>query len=81
MKELGPDTDAEHQKIADLVASNKFSKVIFVGENFSNVKTEYPHYKNFEELRQYLSENPITDSYVLLKGSRGMQLENCIELL
>lgn len=81
MKELGPDTDMEHQKIADLVATNGFDKAFFVGENFSHVSTQFPLYKTFDELKQYLSQHPIEGSYVLLKGSRGMQLEKCIELL
>lgn len=81
MKELGPDSDSEHQKIADAVASNTFEKVIFVGENFSHVNTTHPRYKNIFELKDYLVKNPIKDSYVLLKGSRGMHLEDCIELL
>lgn len=81
MKELGPDTDEEHQRIADLVASNGFSKAFFVGENFSHVTTQFPLYRNFEELKEHLSQCPIEDSYVLLKGSRSMHLENCIDLL
>lgn len=81
MKELGPDTDEEHQKVADMVAANGFSKAYFIGENFSHVATKYPLYKNFEELREHLAKHPIEGSYVLLKGSRSMHLENCIDLL
>lgn len=81
MKELGPDTDVEHQKIADYVETNGFDEAYFVGENFSHVNTKFPLYKNFEELRAHLSSHPIEGSYVLLKGSRSMQLENCIDLL
>lgn len=81
MKELGPDTEEEHQKIADLVATNGFDKAYFVGENFSHVSTQFPLYKNFDELKEHLSKHPIEGSYVLLKGSRSMHLENCIDLL
>lgn len=82
MKELGPDTAEEHQRIADLIASsNEFEKVFLVGEYFSHVKTNYSQFINFEEFKESLQKQPIEDSYVLLKGSRGMQLEKCIELL
>lgn len=81
MKELGPDTDVEHQKIADFVETNGFDEAYFVGENFSHVTTKFPLYRNFEELKEHLSQHPIEGSYVLLKGSRSMHLENCIELL
>lgn len=81
MKELGPDTDMEHQKIADYVAHHDFEKVLLVGDNFSRTETNFPRFKNLEELKEYLTENPIEDSYILLKGSRGMQLEKCIDFL
>lgn len=81
MKELGPDSDMEHQKIADYVGQHRFNKVFFVGENFSKVKTSYPRFKNLSDFREHLKANPIVDSYVLVKGSRGIQLEKCIDML
>ncbi|MBK5720393.1 UDP-N-acetylmuramoyl-tripeptide--D-alanyl-D-alanine ligase [Dysgonomonas sp. Marseille-P4677] len=81
MKELGPDTDMEHQKIADYVSHHKFNKAIFIGDNFSRVKTDYPRIKDMNDLKEFLDKNPIENSYVLLKGSRSIQLEKCIEML
>lgn len=81
MKELGPDTDMEHQKIADYVSYHKFNKTIFIGDNFSRVKTDSPRFKDTDDLKEYLKDNPIDNSYILLKGSRSIQLEKCIEML
>jgi UDP-N-acetylmuramoyl-tripeptide--D-alanyl-D-alanine ligase len=81
MKELGPDTDLEHQKVADYVSHHNFDRVIFVGDNFSRITTDYPRFKDLDSLKYYLKENPIADSYILLKGSRGVQLERCIDVL
>ncbi|WP_029906866.1 UDP-N-acetylmuramoyl-tripeptide--D-alanyl-D-alanine ligase [Prevotella sp. 10(H)] len=81
MKELGPDTDMEHQKVADYVSHHNFDKVIFVGDNFSRIHTDYPRFTDLDSLRTYLTKNPIEDSYVLLKGSRSVQLEKCIDVL
>ncbi|MFV0537118.1 MAG: UDP-N-acetylmuramoyl-tripeptide--D-alanyl-D-alanine ligase [Dysgonomonas sp.] len=81
MKELGTDSDLEHQKIADYITQHNFDEVLFVGENFSKVKTSYLRFENLNELRDYLLQHPIDNSYVLLKGSRGVQLERCIDLL
>ncbi|MDR1505318.1 MAG: UDP-N-acetylmuramoyl-tripeptide--D-alanyl-D-alanine ligase [Prevotella sp.] len=81
MKELGPDTDLEHQKVADYVSHHNFDRVIFVGDNFSRITTDYPRFKDLDSLKYYLKENPIEDSYILLKGSRGVQLERCIDVL
>lgn len=81
MKELGPETDLEHQKVADYVSHHNFDRVIFVGDNFSRITTDYPRFKDLDSLKYYLKENPIEDSYILLKGSRGVQLERCIDVL
>lgn len=81
MKELGVDSHMEHQKIANYITQHNFDQVLFVGENFSKVKTEYPCFEDLNSLRDYLQEHPIKDSYILLKGSRGVQLERCIDLL
>ncbi|MDR1883104.1 MAG: UDP-N-acetylmuramoyl-tripeptide--D-alanyl-D-alanine ligase [Prevotella sp.] len=81
MKELGPDTDMEHQKVADYVLHHNFDRVIFVGDNFSRINTGYPRFRDLDSLKYYLAENPVKDSYVLLKGSRGVQLEKCIDVL
>lgn len=81
MKELGPDTDMEHQKVVDYVMKHEFDHVFFVGENFNKVKTPYPRYKDLDELKEYLVKHPITDSYILIKGSRGGQLERCLDVL
>lgn len=81
MKELGPDTDMEHQKVADYISNHDFERVIFVGDNFSRIKTNYPRFTDLDGLKKYLIEHPIKDSYILLKGSRGMQLEKCVDFL
>ncbi|GAB6009814.1 UDP-N-acetylmuramoyl-tripeptide--D-alanyl-D-alanine ligase [Dysgonomonas reticulitermitis] len=81
MKELGADSDIEHQKIADYIAQHNFDNVLFVGENFSKVKTDCLCFENLDGLRDYLQKHPIDNSYILLKGSRGVQLERCIDLL
>ncbi|MDH6308986.1 UDP-N-acetylmuramoyl-tripeptide--D-alanyl-D-alanine ligase [Dysgonomonas sp. PFB1-18] len=81
MKELGADTDVEHQKVADYISHHNFEKVLFVGDNFSRINTDYPRFKDMDSLKDYLISNPIEDSYILLKGSRGIQLERCIDML
>lgn len=81
MKELGANSETEHQKIADYVTQHPFERVLLVGDYFSKTKTKHPRFKDLNELRKYLADNPISDSYVLLKASRGIQLEKCIDML
>ena len=38
-------------------------------------------HKDFEELSNYLKENKIENSFILIKGSRGMSLERVLEII
>ncbi len=81
MRELGNDSAAEHQKVVDLIASNNIGKVFLVGDHFSKTKTTYPCFATLDDFTTYLKKNPMEDQYILIKGSRGLQLEKCVDLL
>lgn len=82
MKELGNYALEEHIKVAKLACNGDFNKVWFVGEEFNKV---IPHLKNTEncmffksteDISSYLQTTTIENSFILIKGSRGMKLEN-----
>jgi UDP-N-acetylmuramoyl-tripeptide--D-alanyl-D-alanine ligase len=83
MFELGEEAEKEHQSIIDKAMSYDFDNAIFIGEMFaqspSSAKAKF--FKNRDEAMEELKKNPIEDSLVLLKGSRGMKLEGLMELL
>ena len=82
MFELGASTDTEHQNIANLANHLNIDEVILIGENFIKTKTEnnkVKQYRSFEDFKTHYK--PITNSYVLIKGSRGMALERVLKLL
>ena len=81
MRELGEDSHSEHQKIVDFIKRNNFEKVFLIGENFKKANYDFPSFENITEFNKFLSENPIEDYYILIKGSRGTELEKCIDLL
>lgn len=81
MRELGNDSAAEHQKIVDFIASNSIDNAFFVGDNFSKTNTTYPCFATLDDFTKFLKENPIEDRFILIKGSRGLQLEKCVDLL
>ncbi len=78
MRELGKDAALEHQKILDFNRS-KSIKTIYVGEEFGKLvgETENKFPTTKELIASGLLQN-IENGLVLLKGSRGIQLEKVI---
>ena len=75
MKELGSVSKKEHQKVIEKI---KFSdcKAIFVGPEFKKFNhSEFCVFENVELLIQSGELDGITNSNVLIKGSRSVQLE------
>lgn len=81
MRELGADTEKEHQKIVDLISSNDFRDVFLIGDSFHQTKSSYAKFQTLGDFIDYLKSHPLSDKYILIKGSRGLQLEKCIDLL
>ncbi|MBO4340254.1 MAG: UDP-N-acetylmuramoyl-tripeptide--D-alanyl-D-alanine ligase [Bacteroidales bacterium] len=79
MRELGQDSRAEHRRIADTLS--RFDYVALVGEEFSATAPEYRCFRTSEEMAAYLKENPLKGYTILVKGSRGIKMENVIPVL
>ena len=56
---------------------------MLVGQEFVSVSKNVGAilFMTSEELAEYLRVNPIVNSLVLVKGSRGIKLENVLSLL
>ncbi len=79
MFELGDQSESEHQQIIDLLGKYEFERVILVGARFAATQNTYECYQNADELLAYLQTNKdINNSYVLIKGSRGIKLEKIL---
>jgi len=83
MFELGHISLNEHQLIIDLLKEESFEKVLLVGKDFYQLKNTHSFisFETTEEAMDYLAENTIRDASILIKGSRGMELEKLIEVL
>ena len=77
MLELGDISQEEHQKIADL-AKELSIETLLVGLEFSKVNTTFNTYDNWEELVADYDLNELEHQLILLKGSRGIRLEELI---
>lgn len=80
MLELGEISSEEHEKIVNWLSDNRIHAYL-VGKEFKPVANGFTHFETVDQLVKSLKETPIEDSLVLLKGSRGIQLEKCMDLL
>lgn len=84
MFELGHESLTEHRSIINLLKNEENITSHFVGKDFYSNKENYSHihfHQNFEELSNYLKENNLKNSFLLIKGSRGMALERVLEII
>jgi len=82
MFELGEETNKEHINIINHCLNSGITDVRFVGEIFNTLnKTTYESYENTNALIEQLKKQRITDAFILIKGSRGMKLEQIVEYL
>ena len=80
MRELGAESAAEHLRIADTL--DRFDIVYLVGEEFTKAAAgRYKCFATSQDLAEYLKANPIEGCTVLVKGSRGIRMENVIASL
>ena len=69
----------EHEEIIKL--NKKLSlKTFYIGSEFRKL-TKKNSFIDFQEFKNYLKDFPITNSTILIKGSRSQKLENIVELL
>jgi len=83
MLELGDKSEEEHTKLLEAIRPLKPEKVLLVGTTFQKVSdgSDIKSFDNVEKLRDYLKEEPLRGTFILIKGSRGMTLEKAYDLL
>ncbi len=80
MLELGHESENEHLKIIKLIESLGFKEVYLVGKGFHiNNSEKYNFFDNSESLKDYLNANKMENSFILIKGSRGVKMEKISE--
>ena len=84
MFELGSISAEEHERIGRLTGDSGIHEVYFCGPAMAHAHTINPSSRYFPDktaLEKFLKENPIRNSVILVKASRGMQLETITSLL
>ena len=80
MLELGKDSVREHQKIVDYLKRHKLNAFL-TGKEFGKTKHPYPHFADTEAFISFLRNHPVKNAFILIKASRGIQLEKVAKVL
>ncbi len=87
MFELGKNAEKQHKEIAKNINGTNINVVLTIGRNskFINNKLNKnifaKHFATRKALKNYLEKIELTDSLILVKGSRGMEMEEFVEAL
>jgi len=84
MLELGDDSVAEHIQIGKLTSESGFTRNIFVGKDMAYAAKNCPgslYFENKSALIEFLKENNFDQYSILIKGSRGMALEEVVDYI
>ena len=83
MLELGAESLHEHTAVVEQIKKHPFTEVFLVGPFFEEAaqNSRFKCFSTTKSLCIYLDENPLSKGAVLIKGSRGIQLEKVLETL
>lgn len=79
MMELGEESLKEHESLVELIGKYPWEKVVLVGGDFKNVRHSYLYFDTSAEAHDWLQQQGFENTYLLVKGSRSMQMEKVLE--
>ncbi len=84
MLELGEHSRLEHEQILRFAAGCRFGQLVAVGPEFGAChpeKFKALHFPNASAVREWLARQTFNHTFILVKASRGIQLERAIDAL
>ena len=78
MAELGDTSLAEHEAIIALIEKHRWDKVVLVGGDFAKTKHSLMYFNNSIEAKNWFVQQNFQNTYILIKGSRSMQMEKVL---
>jgi UDP-N-acetylmuramoyl-tripeptide--D-alanyl-D-alanine ligase len=79
MAELGKESLQEHQQIVDLIKKYAWKEVVLVGGDFLKLSHPFHSFENSLKAKEWFAQQNFKSSYILVKGSRSMQMEKVLE--
>ena len=84
MFELGIESSEEHKKLIEFCFHQENYIFYFIGNDFfnhKNLNTNMNFYETFESFQTNFTKLKTENSFLLIKGSRGMSLERILEII
>ena len=78
MKEMGSDSEKEHEQLVNLIKQYSWKQVVLVGAEFKHCHAPYLYFENAAEAKTWLVAQQFSNCQLLIKGSRGIQMEQVI---
>jgi UDP-N-acetylmuramoyl-tripeptide--D-alanyl-D-alanine ligase len=78
MMELGEESVHEHELLVQLIKQHHFDNVILVGGNFKTTHQQFIYFNTAGEACDYIKHQQFKNSFILIKGSRSMQMEKVL---
>lgn len=77
MREMGEYSYQEHERMVQLIQELNLSAIL-VGYAFQPWSKMFPYFESVDDLNLWIHEHPVSGKTILIKGSRGIQLERVI---
>ena len=88
MFELGAEAKRLHKSLSKVIKQNKIDEVVTIGSLMKNLYNELrdgnvivKYFSNRNNLKRYLLNNAYKNSVLLIKGSRGMKMEEFVKVI
>jgi UDP-N-acetylmuramoyl-tripeptide--D-alanyl-D-alanine ligase len=78
MAELGKESLQEHQQIIDLIKKYPWKEVVLVGGDFLRLSHPFLSFEDSLQAKEWFVKQHFENSYILVKGSRSMQMEKVL---
>ncbi len=86
MFELGDTSFKHHKNLAAVIKRNRINEVYAIGKMMKVLNAglkksgiKYKHFPDRESLSEFISTKDFSDSVILVKGSRGMKMEDFVQ--